>query len=93
MVEFNGSEASKIICAISWHTATQRVNASLMSMLGSDVSIVRTSIQEKGESLMGQDRDCRPGDPPRRRMCSFVSLAVGGLHYRLRKKTSTQEPW
>ncbi|GBM93889.1 hypothetical protein AVEN_171366-1 [Araneus ventricosus] len=29
------------------------LNASLMSMLGSDVPIVLTSMQEKGESLMG----------------------------------------
>ncbi|GBO24082.1 hypothetical protein AVEN_40221-1, partial [Araneus ventricosus] len=39
------------------------LNASLMSMIGNDVPIVPTSMQEKGENLMGQDRDCRPGDP------------------------------
>ncbi|GBL82221.1 hypothetical protein AVEN_252408-1 [Araneus ventricosus] len=39
------------------------LNASLMSIFDSDVLVVLTSIKEKGESLMRQDRGCRPGDP------------------------------
>ncbi|GBO01790.1 hypothetical protein AVEN_18671-1 [Araneus ventricosus] len=30
---------------------------------GSNVPIVLTSMQEKGESLMGKDRGCKQGDP------------------------------
>ncbi|GBL81440.1 hypothetical protein AVEN_182277-1 [Araneus ventricosus] len=39
------------------------LNASLMRVFGSDVSIVLTSMREKGESLMEEDRACRPSDP------------------------------
>ncbi|GBN56179.1 hypothetical protein AVEN_82275-1 [Araneus ventricosus] len=39
------------------------INANLMRMFGSEVPIVLTSMQERGESLMGQDWGCRRGDP------------------------------
>ncbi|GBM14072.1 hypothetical protein AVEN_209961-1 [Araneus ventricosus] len=39
------------------------LNASVMSVFAGDDPIVLTSMQEKGESLIGQDRGARPGDP------------------------------
>ncbi|GBM43105.1 hypothetical protein AVEN_269920-1 [Araneus ventricosus] len=68
-----------------------------MSMFGSGVPIVLTSIQEKGESLMGQDRGCRPGDPispiQGEECVVLCSLLCGALHYRPKTKPlSTQEP-
>ncbi|GBO20346.1 hypothetical protein AVEN_19939-1 [Araneus ventricosus] len=49
-------------------------------------------MQEKSESLMRQDRVCRSGESiffhPRRRMSSFMSLAVWGLALSSKNKTS-----
>ncbi|GBN39320.1 hypothetical protein AVEN_167742-1 [Araneus ventricosus] len=64
---------------------------------GSDVPIVLTSMQEKGESLMRQDQGCRPGDPmstiPGDEYVICVPCCVGILHYRPKTKPSAQEPW
>ncbi|GBL78837.1 hypothetical protein AVEN_48831-1 [Araneus ventricosus] len=53
---------------------------------GSDVPIVLTSLQEKGESLMWRDRGCRQGDPvspiPVDECVHLCPLLCGVLHYR-----------
>ncbi|GBO41168.1 hypothetical protein AVEN_144238-1 [Araneus ventricosus] len=62
------------------------LNASLMRVFGSDVTIVLTSVREKGESLMEQDRGCRPSDPifpiPGDECVLLCSLLCGILRYR-----------
>ncbi|GBM74875.1 hypothetical protein AVEN_212318-1 [Araneus ventricosus] len=64
--------------------------ASLMSMFESDVRIVLTSMQEKGESLIGQDRGCWPGNPMstiRSEECVLLCPSLCGvLRYRRRTK-------
>ncbi|GBM02845.1 hypothetical protein AVEN_52024-1 [Araneus ventricosus] len=56
----------------------------------SDVPIVLTSMQEKGESLMGQDRGCKPSDPISPILGDeyvlLCPLLCGVLHYRPRTK-------
>ncbi|GBL84309.1 hypothetical protein AVEN_118680-1 [Araneus ventricosus] len=83
------------ICAQQLKEVLHSLNASLMSMFGSDVPIELTSMQEKGENLMGQDRHCRgvdpiypiPGDE-----CVLLCTFLGGvLHYNRRTNPSTQE--
>ncbi|GBO21294.1 hypothetical protein AVEN_173947-1, partial [Araneus ventricosus] len=57
---------------------------------GSDIPKVPTSLQEKGEIVMGQDRDCRPCDPispiPGGECVFLCPLLCGVLHYRPRTK-------
>ncbi|GBN63245.1 hypothetical protein AVEN_74480-1 [Araneus ventricosus] len=57
---------------------------------GSNVSIVLASMQEKGESRMGKDRDCRQGDPisliPGDECVLFCPLLCGVVHYIPRRK-------
>ncbi|GBN31933.1 hypothetical protein AVEN_37918-1 [Araneus ventricosus] len=65
-------------------------------MLVSDVPLVLTSMQEKCESLMGQDRGCRPGGPisliPGDE-CVLLSLLLWGvLHYCPRTKPLSSGP-
>ncbi|GBL83296.1 hypothetical protein AVEN_110623-1 [Araneus ventricosus] len=59
-------------------------------MFGSDVPIVLTSMQEKGESLRGQNQGCRPGDPispiTGDECVLLCPVLCGVLHYRLRTK-------
>ncbi|GBM30293.1 hypothetical protein AVEN_52697-1 [Araneus ventricosus] len=54
-------------------------------------------MQEKGESLLGQDRDCRPCHPissiPGDECVLLCLLLCLVLHYHPRTKPSTQEPW
>ncbi|GBN95379.1 hypothetical protein AVEN_144829-1 [Araneus ventricosus] len=63
----------------------------VLHRFGSDVPIALTSMQEKGESLMGQDRVCMPGDPispiPGDECVLLCPLLCGVLHYRQRTKT------
>ncbi|GBM18754.1 hypothetical protein AVEN_44312-1 [Araneus ventricosus] len=58
----------------------------------SDFLVVLTSMQEKGESLMGQDRGCRPADsisPMLGDECVLLCpLLCGVLHYRPRTNPS-----
>ncbi|GBM25792.1 hypothetical protein AVEN_188389-1 [Araneus ventricosus] len=57
----------------------------------SDVPIVLTSLKEKGESLMGQDRGCRPSDPispiPGNEYVLLYPVLCGILHYRSKTKS------
>ncbi|GBN33697.1 hypothetical protein AVEN_149984-1 [Araneus ventricosus] len=57
---------------------------------GSDITIVLTSMQKKGESLKGKDWGCRPGDPispiPDDKCVLLCPLLCGFLHYRPRTK-------
>ncbi|GBM67124.1 hypothetical protein AVEN_194989-1 [Araneus ventricosus] len=59
-------------------------------MFGSDVPIVLISMQEKSQSLMGQDRGCRVGypiSPISGDECVLLCpLLCGVLHYRPRTK-------
>ncbi|GBN52523.1 hypothetical protein AVEN_235098-1 [Araneus ventricosus] len=59
-------------------------------MFGSDVPIALSTIQAKFESLVGQDRGCRPGDPIASIQgdeCFLLyPLLRGFLHCRLRTK-------
>ncbi|GBN58709.1 hypothetical protein AVEN_237245-1 [Araneus ventricosus] len=59
-----------------------------MGRFGSDVQIELTSMQEEGESLMGQDRVCRPGDsisPIQGDECVlWCPFLCRVFHYRLR---------
>ncbi|GBM82361.1 hypothetical protein AVEN_137905-1 [Araneus ventricosus] len=72
-------------------------NASLMSKLGSDVPIVLTSTQEKGESRMGQDLGCRPviHSLPFQATNAFffVPCCVGSYNISQEQDPSTQESW
>ncbi|GBN15472.1 hypothetical protein AVEN_16099-1 [Araneus ventricosus] len=60
-------------------------------MFGSDVPIVLTSMQEKGESLMGQNWGCWPCDPistiPGDECVLLCPLQCGVLQYRPRTKS------
>ncbi|GBM44310.1 hypothetical protein AVEN_244501-1 [Araneus ventricosus] len=70
------------------------LNASLMSMFGGDVPIVLISMQEKGESLIGQDRSCRLGDPSQAtNMFFYVPCCVRSCIIVQEQNPSTQEPW
>ncbi|GBM05168.1 hypothetical protein AVEN_22307-1 [Araneus ventricosus] len=57
---------------------------------GSDFPIVLTSMQEKDERMIGQDRSCRTGDsisPIQGDECAVLCpLLFGVLHYRPRTK-------
>ncbi|GBM10004.1 hypothetical protein AVEN_23992-1 [Araneus ventricosus] len=68
-----------------------------MSMLGSDIPIVLTLVQQKGESLMGQDRDCRSGEPispiPGDECVLYVPCCVGSCIIIQEQNPSTQESW
>ncbi|GBN86011.1 hypothetical protein AVEN_81513-1 [Araneus ventricosus] len=66
-------------------------------MFGSDVPIVLASMQEKGESLIEQDRGCRPGDPispiPDDECVFCVPFCVGSCIIVREQNPSNQEPW
>ncbi|GBM70038.1 hypothetical protein AVEN_174537-1 [Araneus ventricosus] len=73
------------------------LNASLMSLFGSDVPVVLTSMQEKDASLMGQDRGCRPviqSLPSQARSVFFCApCCVGSCIIVQEQDPSTQDPW
>ncbi|GBM28449.1 hypothetical protein AVEN_33902-1 [Araneus ventricosus] len=62
-----------------------------MSMFESDILIVLTSMPEEGESLIRQDRGCRPGDTvssiPGNECVLFLSLAAWDLVLSCKNKT------
>ncbi|GBM77859.1 hypothetical protein AVEN_24611-1 [Araneus ventricosus] len=64
--------------------------AAPLHCFGSDVPIVLTSMQGRGESLVGQDQSCRPGDPisyiPVDECVLSCPLLCGVLHYPPRTK-------
>ncbi|GBN46626.1 hypothetical protein AVEN_222855-1 [Araneus ventricosus] len=61
------------------------LNAILMNMCGSEAPTVLTLMQEKGESLIRQDRGCRPSDPisanPNDECVLLHPLVCRVLHY------------
>ncbi|GBL88100.1 hypothetical protein AVEN_133746-1 [Araneus ventricosus] len=66
-------------------------------MFGSDTAIVLTSMQEKDESLMRQDRDCRRRDPispiPGEECVLLCPCCVGSCIIVQEQSPSTQESW
>ncbi|GBN02122.1 hypothetical protein AVEN_71633-1 [Araneus ventricosus] len=62
-------------------------------MFESDFPIVMTSMKEKVESLMRQDRDCRPGDPISPIQADECVLLCPYCVIIQEQNLLTQEPW